>query len=141
MKNLAIVGKDRPLSADYIYERLMENSMRLRPIYQRMLAIYRSGKEKEAFSYFAESVGTKPGKNFGAVLSKLDRINPSELVRQMEVFQELLTQERMTQAMADSQRKALIMTVWATAGVFALLINFVVVVVFLDTLEMLRYIF
>lgn len=119
----------------------MENSGRLRPVYEEMLTLYRSGRDKEAFQTFAERTGSRTGRNFAAILSKLDRINPSELVKQMEVFQNVMAEERMTSALRSAQRRSIIATVWATAAVFALLINFAVVVVFLDALSMLENLF
>ena len=141
LKNLAIVQKERPFSADYIYEALMENSGRLRPVYEEMLTLYRGGRDKEAFQVFAERTGTRNGKNFASILSKLDRINPAELVKQMEVFQNVMAEARMTAALKSAQRRSIIVTVWATAAIFALLINFTVVVVFLDALTMLENLF
>lgn len=141
LKNLAIVQKERPFSADYIYEALMENSGRLRPVYEEMLTLYRGGRDKDAFEVFAERTGTRNGRNFAAILAKLDRINPAELVKQMEVFQNVMAEARMTEALKSAQRRSIIVTVWAAAAVFALLINFAVVVVFLDALTMLENLF
>ena len=49
LKNLSLVRKEAPMSADYIYEKLAENSGYLKPMYSQMLALYRSGRDKEAF--------------------------------------------------------------------------------------------
>ena len=141
LKNLAIVQKERPFSADYIYEALMENSGKLRPVYEEMLTLYRGGRDDEAFKTFAERTGTRHGKSFAAILAKLDKINPAELVKQMEVFQNVMAETRMTAALKSAQRRSIIVTVWATAAVFAMLINFTVVVVFLDALTMLENLF
>ena len=141
LKNLAIVQKDRPFAADFIYERLMENSWVLKPVYEEMLTLYRNGRDKEAFQVFAERTGTRTGRNFAAILSKLDKINPSELVKQMEVFQNAMAEEQMTAALKTAQKKSILATVWAAASVFALLVNFAVVVVFLDALAMLDNLF
>ena len=106
-----------------------------------MLLLYRQGRDEEAFSYFAEAVGTKAGKNFAAILSKVEKTNPKQLVEQMEVFQNMMAEKRMTQAMKIAQRNSVLTTVWSTATVFAFLINFAVVAVFLDTLTMLKTVF
>lgn len=119
----------------------MENSKKLRPVYQDMITMYRAGYEREAFSYFGDKVGGRSGKSFAGLLSKLNKINPSELVVQMEVLEEYISELKMTTAYSKAQRNSVITTVWATVGVFALIVNFVVVVVLLETLEMLRFIF
>ena len=141
LKNLAIVQQKRPLSADFIFQALMENSTSLRSVYEEMITLYRSGKDEEAFKLFGQRTGSRTGRNFAAILSKLDKINPAELVSQMEVFQNVMAEERMTAALRSAQRNSIIATMWATAAIFALLINFAVVVVFLDALTMLENLF
>ena len=59
----------------------------------------------------------------------------------MEVFQNIMAEERMTEAVKTAQRNSVLITAWASASVFALLINFAVVVVFMDTLGMLEHLF
>ena len=141
LKNRSRLRRQTPLSADYIYENLMENSDALRPMYGQMLTLYRSGKDEEAFKIPATLIGTKAAKNFGIILSKLDKLNPAELTDQMDIFQENMTQRRMTWAMKRVQRNSLIITSLSTISVFAILINFVVVVDFMDSLSMLNSMF
>ena len=141
LKNLAIVYKDQPLAAEYMYEMLMDNTRVLKPVYQEMLNLYRNGRYEEAFAVFGERTGTRSGKHFAMVLSKLDSINPAELIEQMEVFQDMMSEERMTEATKEVQRKSILTTTWATAAIFALLINFTVVVVFMDKLNTLQELF
>ena len=119
----------------------MENSNKLKKEYQELLSAYRLGNYDTCFTKFAENVGTKSGKNFATILAKLDRINPSELLEQLEVFQNMMIEIRTTEEMKAVERKSLIGTLISTATVFALLINFVVVGVFLDTLSMLEHLF
>lgn len=141
LKNMAIANGARPLSGEFIYGLMMENSVRLRPVYREMLLLYRQGRDEEAYTYFAEAIGTKAGKNFASILAKAEKINPLQLVEQMEVFQNMMAEKRMTQAIKTAQRNSIITTVWSTATVFALIINFAVVAVFMDTLNMLATIF
>ena len=141
LKNLAIVNGAKPFSGEFLYTMLMENAVKLKPIYREMLLMYRQGRDKEAFDYFADTVGTKAGKTFGAILAKIERINPAELIEQMEVFQNMMAEKRMTQAIRTAQKNSIITTIWSSATVFALLINFAVVAVFMDTLNLLKNIF
>ena len=141
LKNMSIVRRETPLSADYIYENLMENSSLLKLMYRRMLSLYRSGKDAEAFAVPSEFIGTRAARNFGIILSKLDKLNPAELTEQMSIFQESMTESRATQAVKRNQRNSIIITSMAAISIFALLINFVVVVVFMDALTMLNNMF
>lgn len=141
LKNLSLVRRETPLSADYIYEKLTENGGRLRPLYSRMLTLYRSGCDNEAFSLFASEIGTKQAKSFAYILSKLDKLNPAQLAEQMEIFQENMAEAAMTAALKRAQRNSVIITGCAALSIFAMLINFTVVVIFMDTMEVLNGIF
>ena len=141
LKNLALVQRQMPFSADYMYERLVENSILLKPVYSQMLATYRSRTKKNAFKVLPLAVGTKASKNFAIILSKLEKLNPAELEKQMDVFQKSMMESRMTYAIKRVQRTSLILTGLATITVFALLLNFVVVVVFLNTIDTLNQLF
>ncbi|MCI8608536.1 MAG: hypothetical protein HFE73_02735 [Firmicutes bacterium] len=136
LKNLAIVEKERTFSADYIYETLMDNSHILKPIYGEMLSLYRGGKDREAFQVWREKCGTRAARNFSMILEKVGQINPEALIEQMEVFQEMMYQQRVTADMEQVERNSLITTLMATAVILIMLIDFAVVVVFLHTMEM-----
>lgn len=141
LKNLALVQRQMPFSADYMYERIMENSVLLKPIYSQMLATYRGMDSNEAFKVLPLVVGTKTSKNFAIILSKLEKLNPAELEKQMDIFQKSMMESRMTYAIKRVQRTSLVLTGLATITVFALLLNFVVVVVFLNTIDTLNQLF
>ncbi len=141
LKNLSLVKKETPISADYMYEKLAENGGRLKSVFSRMLTLYRTGHDDEAFKVVAAEIGTKSARNFAHILSKLDKMNPAQLTGQMEVFQEMMAEAALTSAMKKTQRNGAIITLCASMSVFALLINFTVVVIFMDTLDVLNGIF
>ena len=141
LKNLALVRKDTPFSADYMYEKLVENSGLLKPIYSQMMTLYRNKRDVEAFKIIPLIVGTKASKSFAIILSKLEILNPAETESLMDLFQKSMMESRMTSAIKRVQRNSMILTIMATATIFALLLNFVVVVVFMSTLEMLNSVF
>ena len=105
LKNLVIVTKDAKLSAEHIFERLMENSGSLRPVYGRLISLYRSGRDEEAFKVLAETVGTREARTFGLILSKLDKMGPEELREQMDIFQRDITEKKVTAAMKQAQEQ------------------------------------
>lgn len=141
LKNLSLVRRETPLSADYIYESLMNNSTLLKPFYGEMITLYRMGRDEDAFNILAVEIGTKAARNFAVILSKLDKINPSELTEQMEVFQQMMMEKHTTLAMRRAQRNSVITMAVAVATVFVLFINFAVVVVFMDTINTLNNMF
>ena len=81
------------------------------------------------------------GRNFASILEKIDQINPSELIGQMEIFQNMMIETHMTEAEKDIENKSIIVTACSTITMFSLMINFTVVVVFLDTISTLTNLF
>ena len=141
LKNLAIVHRELPMSADFMMEQLMEASRPLRNVYGEMLSLYRKGEADAAFSVIAQKVPTKTAQDFARILSKLDYLMPADLVLQMNSFEETFSAERKTKAMARAERKSLLTTLTSTATVFVVLLNFTVVVIFLDTIQILGGLF
>lgn len=141
LKNLATVHRDIPMSADFILEQLMESAKALKTVYADILSAYRLGQGEEAFWLLPERVPLKAAESFAAVLSKIDKINPAELLLHMTAFEETLMGERMTKGLSRTEKKSLITTIAATATIFAILLNFTIVVVFMNTMEMIGTIF
>ena len=141
LKNLSLITDQSPFSADYMYEKLMENSTFLKPVYRQMLTVYRSRESQNAFKVLPLTLNTKTSKNFAIILSKLERMSPVELTKQMDVFQKNMMDQRMTYAIKRVQKSSMVLTVLSTITVFAILLNFVVVVVFLDTIQALNQLF
>lgn len=141
LKNLITVTGGSTLSADHIYEKLMENSDILKPVYGRMLSLYRSGKDEEAFRVPADIIGTREARSFALILSKVDKIDPAELKAQTEIFQNSMTEKKVTAAMKQAQRNSAVITALSAGCVFALLINFTVVAVFMKSLDMMSSVF
>ena len=137
LKKLSIVRKESPVSADKILEELALSSRLLKPIYEEIIFRRRNGEKDEAFKIFTEEVPGNLAKNFAQILCKIDIINPSELVLQMRVFEESLESFRITRAMKKTSVKSIIGVITSTACIFAILMNFVIVVVFMDMYQML----
>lgn len=141
LKNLAIVYQSLPMSTDFLLEQLMESSQLLRPVYADILTIYRNGGHHRAFAQLYEKVPIPAAQKFGRILCKLDDLPPAELIAQMNAYEETFAAERKTKAMAKAERRSLLTTLASTATIFVVLLNFVVVVVFLDVLETLNHLF
>lgn len=137
LKNLAIVQKGMPVSTDYLLEELASASSVLRRVYMEILFRWRAGQGDRSFDPLTEQVHSIHARNFAYILAGTDQINPGELVSAMESFEEALASERMTRALNSSTRRSMITTAMAAAAVFAVLMNFTVVVVFMDMMRML----
>lgn len=137
LKNLAIVHRGQPMSCDFILEQLMTCSRPLSNVYADILSAYRNGRGENAFDLLYEQVPVKAARYFSFILSRIDRIDPGELISHMIAFEETFAAERMTRGMRRAERRSLITTMAATATVFAVLLNFTVVVVLMDAMRLL----
>lgn len=137
LKNLAIVQKEIPMSQDFIIEQLMENTLVMRPIYAEILSSLRGEKEGDISDIMVKKIKSRSSKNFALILEKIDKINPTELLEQIGLLEQIILEERKTARIRQADINSLIITIFATATIFALLLNFAVVVVFMDTLSML----
>ena len=138
LKNMAIVQQGMPLSTDRILEILADSSHALRGTYEEILYLWRNGYGEAAFEVLPKQVGTRSARSFAFILARTDQIDPSELVTAMRSFEDGLTGERTSRAMRRASRRSLITTAFASASVFAVLMNFTVVVVFMDMMRMLN---
>lgn len=138
LKNLAVMKQDTPVSADYMLEQLKDNSFLLRHVYEDMIRDYRNGDYENACLRLKTEVGSRAAALFSHILSKMDQVNPAELVSYMHAFEESFEEERMTQAMKSNERKSLICTAASMAAVLAVLMNFTAVAVFMNMHDMLQ---
>lgn len=141
LKNLAIVQSEKPQSADKIYEILMDCSKLLKPLYQEMISLYRTGRREEAFKGFSMSIGTASARSYVALLSKIDRINPAELLDQVNSLLEAMSEKRLTDGIEKAQRNGAITITLSTLAIMAALGDFLIVVVYLDMLSGLNLVF
>jgi len=136
LKNLAIVQSEAPLSADTMLETLAKSSKLLKPIYAETLSYYRTGRSENAFKCFGDAVGTSMGKTFAGLLSKLDKVNPEELKEQTIAIQDAMSERRLTQGYKKAQSNGVITMVLSTVAVMAVMMDFLVVVIFMDLMQM-----
>ena len=95
LKNLSVMKEEAPLSADYMLEQLKDSSFLLRHVYEDMLRDYRNGMTEEAFSRLPEAVDSRAAVLFSHILSKMDQVNPAQLTRYMQAFEESFQDARL----------------------------------------------
>lgn len=141
VKTLALINTDKAFSADYIFEKLSEHGGRLDKHFKYFLTLYRGGRKNEAFLKLQNLLDTSGGRQYVMILEKLEYLNPREMIEQIEVFQQGLMEEILTQRMKEIDSSSILITMAATATVFAIILNFAIVGVFMDSLEMISGIF
>lgn len=135
LKNLAIAQQGKPLGADFIISQLMKFTNVTKPIFANTLKFWRLGKENEAYEYFVATSNTKLGKDFAGILVKLDRMNPVELVEQLVSFQTGVREVKLTKQLDRQETQSNIIFVPIIASAFAVMLNFIAIVLWIDAFE------
>lgn len=142
LKNLVLCGKANPLSGDMILEELsksVDNSVSR--ILGTALKTYRKNGDKKAFDLITDRINDKNGESFKQIIIKLDAINPMEIISSIEALQWALGRERITWALGQGSNKSNFLTLISTVSMFSVIINFAVVVIFMDTINLLTGLF
>lgn len=134
LKNLAIAQQKHPVGADFIIEQLSKFANLTRPAYIKVLSLWRLGKNEEAIQSFGDEIDTRLGREFGNILLKLDELNPAEFIEQLEIYQGNIKNERSTERQKRNELISNIIYTPAVISSLVILLNFVVVVIFVDQL-------
>lgn len=134
LKNLAIVQRENPMSADFLIEQLLRFTNKSKKVYLHTLSMMREGREEEAIYYFKQTINSKLGVEFANILSKLDYLNPVELKEQLVLFQSSFRNERTTMQLAQQEMLSNIIFLPIVAVAIVILLNFVIITVWLDSL-------
>ncbi len=141
LKNLAIVQQNIPMSRDFIVEQLMKNTKLLRQNYADLLLYDRSGKNIQFKSLLLKKAPLNSVRRFSLILECIDKVNPVELLEQITALEEIMAEEKQTYSIKRAERNSIITTTIATISVFVLLLNFTIVVVFMDSIKIMESVF
>ncbi len=141
LKNLAIMKKDDPPGVMFVLNQLQKSTRVLRPIFEKMVALYSQGRKNDACRYFEEAVGTLEARNFAAVLKKLDDLKPDDFVEQIVYFQESIRRERETKKMQINETRTNFIFTGVFTSALVVMTNFIVVVFYIETVESMKYLF
>ncbi|MCG8483227.1 MAG: hypothetical protein MJA31_07975, partial [Clostridia bacterium] len=103
LKNLAVVQKDHPMSADFLIEQLVRSTNKSRKIYMQTLSMMREGKDEEAIEFFKQAINSKLAIEFANIIPKLDYLNPVELKDQLVLIQSSFRNEKTTMKLAQQE--------------------------------------
>lgn len=137
LKIMAIVQNDTSLSTEHIIGELMSNSIALKKTYGEILFKWRNGEGSDSFEPLSTALNSKAARKFGIILSQAEQMQPAELVLEIRAFEAAFAGERTTDIARQAERKSVFATAIAAACIFAVLMNFAIVVAFMDTIRML----
>lgn len=132
LKNTFLIKKDQPPSSDMILEQVAKTTVKTRKIFNQMLRLWMVGERKMAVEYFEIEIGTKEAVNLGQVFLKLDELNPVEMTKQLEAYQEIYRMEKETKKMKLNEHKSNILFMLVVGSCLMIIVNFLAVAFFID---------
>jgi len=140
LKNMAVAKKKEPLGSDFILEQIRKFTKTTRPIFNRMISLWSLGKKEEACDYLTEAIQTKEAEQLANLFRKLDDLNPNELHHHLILLQEVMKRERETKKIKANENQSNLIYFIVISTSMVILINFVVIVYYLETLKQLKFI-
>lgn len=138
LKNIAISMPNSSLSSDYIIGEITKHTKVTKPYFLRLLAFWYEGRYVEGQEYFAKVIGTEEAKSLVSLFAKLDHLALEEFISQLELYQNQVKERRKTATQKVFEAQGNIVFLIALISGIIILINFLVVVVGIDTISMLR---
>ena len=141
LKNLAIASEQKPLSAETVISILVKFSSRTRNLFVEYQALYRLNRLDEAYELFKKYTNSRLGETFVSIISKLDFINPSELVNQIAAAQEAARESIVTKRISSDKAISDLAFIPILLQIVAILLNFAAIVMVIDTINQFNEIF
>lgn len=141
LKNIAIARQNDPPGSDFILEQIRKFTKTTRTIFNRTIALWTMGRKEEACNYFGKAIDTKEAIELASLLRKLDDLNPIELKKHLILLQENVKKERETKKLQANENKSnFIYFIVAITGII-IMVNFVVVVYYIESINQLRFLY
>lgn len=141
IKNIALTQKDKPLSAEFVLGEVFKFTSKTKPVFGKLIYLWSMGNYMEACEFLAKEVDTPEGRELSNILYKMEYMEPKELNTQLELLQNSISQERKTKREKKGELISNLLYVSVMASTMAVLINFIVVVLFIDMQEMFEMFF
>ncbi|MBR0596827.1 hypothetical protein [Sinanaerobacter chloroacetimidivorans] len=138
LRNMAVIGKGKTTSTDYVLEMLAEHRGLLQPVYLQMLSYLRVNQKSEAIEFFARRVSSKISRDFAWFLIQWDEINPQDLSENLFSFEKRMKEIRLTTQKHRDEIISDLIYFPVVLNIFVIFINFIYVAYFLDQKEMLQ---
>lgn len=140
LKNLSMIYQENPPEGLFILEQLRKFTVKIRPAFNTLMRDWERGERDKACSKFQAEIGTPQAEKFTDILIKLDDLSPSELKKQLELFQESVRKDRETEKLKSNENISSIVYFFVMAAAFIVLMNFIIVTFYCDYLHLMQYI-
>lgn len=138
LRNSAIVHKEDGLTTDAVLAQITRYARHTRPFFNRLQAYFYEGRYEEGAQYFWEAIGTDTAKFFAGLLQKMDYLQPTDFISQLELYQSTIKEKRRTEAQASKEMRSNLVFAVVLGVCILILINFIGVGIVIDAMEYYR---
>ncbi len=138
IRNLAIVYKGKPMTADYILEQLINHSVSMRGYYIKFLSLLRLNRKEEAVETFVHQIDMPAAANMARLLVRLDEIDPARLEETIAMYQRSIREERVTKHKERDEIISELLYFPVIMNVLLIFMNFMIIGYFLQQKEFLK---
>lgn len=135
LKNVAVTQQEKPYSADYIINQLIKFADKTKNGFIQFLMYYNMGREEEAYEGFVKYIPTKIGSEVGTILLKLDKLQPMEMVEQINMVKERIRENHITEKHKKQNQVSDLIYLPIIVPVFILFLNFIMITLWIPKIE------
>lgn len=138
LKNLCIAQEENRVGGDYLIEQLFKNSDVTKPAYTKLLGYWRMGQTRAGCEAFGQMLDTKISRELANIFEKIDALDHRAVIDQIIIYQSFIREERMTRHEKRQEILSYILYAPVVASAFMIILNFMVIVIWLDTMDMIQ---
>ncbi len=135
IRNTAILGRSRGLSAQQLLTELAGISEKLKTVYEEMARHLSMGEKDEAEEVFTSAVSLEISSGIARLLSGWDDIDPEDILETVGVYQSLLREERITADKRKNEILSDLIYIPVVINCILVLINFIYISFFIQQQE------
>jgi hypothetical protein len=133
LKNIAI-NEDNLYSIEFMINQLLKSANLTKDLLSNYLLKYRTCREDEAIEYFLNRLNTPLSKDFLAIIMKLDKLAPGELINQIELAKFKFREDRNTKKKGKQESLSNLVFLPIYIPVLVIILNFVMIVLWIPTM-------
>lgn len=141
IKNVVILGHDTSISANTVLEELSDFSNKLRQVFVTMSHYININDKARARDCLFEAIGTSVSRDIGVFLAGWDDIPPSDIIDSIELFQNILKEERLTREKRRDELISDLVYFPVVINCMLVLLNFIFVAYFIEQKDALMVLF
>lgn len=132
IKNISILGRSKNISTEYLLEELSDVSKMLRPCFLKMAEHVNVNDIEGAETILGDLIGSDIARDIGHFLAGWERLNPDDILKTIETYQEILSESRKTRIEKRDETISDIIYFPVVLNCMLVLLNFVYIAYFLE---------